>query len=77
MTDENYRKKGLNRILMEKVLSEWKSKCDMIYLYANDSVLDFYLKFGIVPVEEYQAAKKIIQANNGYPVRKMDIDKTI
>lgn len=46
----------------------------MIYLYANDSVLDYYLKFNFVPVKEYQAAKKIVQDYTGYPVRKMNID---
>lgn len=75
MTDENYRKQGLNKILMEKVLSEWKSKCDMIYLYANNCVLDFYPKFGFVPVQEYQAAKKIARDHHGYPVRKMNLDR--
>lgn len=59
MTAEEYRNKGLSRYLMEQVLLKYKDKCDMIYLYANDDVKDFYPKFGFVPVNEYQYAKQI------------------
>jgi predicted GNAT family N-acyltransferase len=55
MTDERYRSQGLSRWLIEKILTEWKDKCDGIYLYANDRVLNFYPKFGFVTEEEYQA----------------------
>lgn len=74
MTDEHYRNKGLSRFLMEKVLDEWRAKCDMIYLYANDSVLGFYPKFGFISVNEYQASKKVSKINNHYVVRKLDLD---
>lgn len=54
MTDKEYRNQGLNRFLMKKVLEEWRERCDVIYLFANDSVLNFYPKFGFVSVPEYQ-----------------------
>lgn len=54
MTDKDYRNQGLCRKLMGIVLEEWENKCDMIYLFANDSVLDFYPKFGFVKSNEYQ-----------------------
>lgn len=60
MTDSEYRNKGLSRKLMDKILQDWKDKCDAIYLYANDSVLDFYPKFGFIKVKEYQYSKKIV-----------------
>lgn len=60
MTHETYRKQGLNRILMEKVLEDWKENCDMVYLFANDTVLDFYPKFGFYPVQEYQHSKNVV-----------------
>jgi hypothetical protein len=63
MTDKEYRNKGLNRFLMEKVLGEWRSKCDLIYLFANDSVLDFYPKFGFKSAKEYQHSIEICPAN--------------
>jgi len=54
MVDECYRGDGLSKVLMDKVLTEWENKCDLIYLYANDSVLDFYPKFGFEKCDEYQ-----------------------
>ncbi|MFJ7935760.1 GNAT family N-acetyltransferase [Sporosarcina sp. NPDC096371] len=73
MTDEQYRNQGLSRVLLEKVLVEWKDHGDMIYLYANDSVLDFYPKFGFVPVDEYQASTTVTPIQSPYAVRKMDM----
>lgn len=73
-TDEEYRRQGLNKLLLEKVLHEWKDKCDLIYLFANDSVLNYYPLFGFVPVNEYIATKKIESTKNAYNVRKLDIN---
>lgn len=73
-TDEEYRKQGLNKFLLEKVLHEWKDKCNLIYLFANDSVLNYYPLFGFVPVNEYIATKKIESTKNAYNVRKLDIN---
>lgn len=80
MTDEKYRKQGLNRSLMEKVLEKWKGKCDLIYLFANDSVLEFYPKFGFISLPEYQHSKKILSNNSTSKVIKLNMsdekDKT-
>ena len=51
MADENYRNKGLIRKLMDTILKEYEGY-DLIYLFANDSVLDFYPKFGFKRVIE-------------------------
>lgn len=72
MTLPEYRNKGLNRYLMEAVLSEWKDNCDAIYLLANDSVVDFYPKFGFEEFIEFQYSKSIFKANGAY--RKLDIE---
>ena len=56
MTEEGFRGRGLSRFLMERVLEIWESRCDGIYLYANDSVLDFYPKFGFERATEYRYA---------------------
>lgn len=53
MTHPDYRGQGLMRRLMENILADWKDHCDGIYLYANDSVRDFYPKFGFVRAQEY------------------------
>lgn len=46
MTKEEYRGLGLCRFLLEAVIEKWRDQCDALYLFANDSVLDFYPKFG-------------------------------
>lgn len=74
MTDEEYRNQGLSRFLMEKVLSEWENKCDCIYLFANDTVLDFYPKFGFERVYEYQYSIKKNKEISNKKVRKININ---
>lgn len=53
MTDPAFRGRGFARRLMEAVLGDWQAKCDGMYLYANDTVLDFYPKFGFARDTEY------------------------
>lgn len=74
MTDEEYRNQGLSRFLMEKVLSEWENKCDCIYLFANDTVLDFYPKFAFERVYEHQYSIKKNKGKGSEKVRKINID---
>lgn len=73
MTDPDYQNQGLARYLMERVIEEWNSKCDMIYLFANDSVLDFYPKFGFTSVSEYQYSKTITNDNEVTVAEKLDM----
>ena len=54
MTDIPYRNQGLSKYLMNVVLTEFSKKSDEVYLFANDSVLDFYPKFGFQKAEEHQ-----------------------
>ncbi len=74
MTDEEYRGKGLSRTLMEIVIKEWEDKCDLIYLFANDSVLDFYPKFGFDLCNEYQYSINKIKEGKLEKIRKMNMD---
>lgn len=53
MTHPDYRGKGLSARLMNKILEEYENKYDLMYLFANESVLDFYPKFGFKAVEEH------------------------
>lgn len=46
MTDARYQGKGLSKKLMLALLAHYESKLDIIYLFANASVLEFYPKFG-------------------------------
>ena len=59
MTDPDYRGKGYSRVLMERILEDYRDKVDGIYLFANDSVLDFYPKFGFRVRKEYQYSKPV------------------
>ena len=52
MTDPDYRGKGYARLLMERVMEDIKD-ADGIYLYGNDSVAEFYPKFGFAESKEY------------------------
>jgi GNAT superfamily N-acetyltransferase len=72
MTDPDYRGRGLARRLMEEVTARYRNLCDGMYLYANDSVLDFYPKFGFERAEEWQYRKPV--QRSGLPVRKLNMD---
>jgi GNAT superfamily N-acetyltransferase len=52
MTHPAYRGQGLMRRLLQALIDDWKPRCDAIYLYANDSVLDFYPRFGFERAQE-------------------------
>lgn len=71
MTDPDYRDMGLSKYLMDRVFEDWLDHCDAMYLYANDSVLDFYPRFGFVKAEEYHIGLHI--APRTASVRKLDM----
>lgn len=57
MTEEHFRNRGLIRQIMEEVDKEYGRTIDGMYLFANDSVLDFYPRFGFRKVMEYRCTK--------------------
>lgn len=76
MTDEGHQKKGLSRFLMERIALDFKNKVDGMFLFANDTVLDFYPRFGFSPVTEYA---HYLQENNTsfekkYIRRQLDLE---
>lgn len=52
MTHPDYRNKGLSKKLMNYIIEQYEKEYDFIYLFANDTVLDFYPKFGFQRVKE-------------------------
>ncbi len=76
MTDPDCRGKGYARLLMEEVLKDYEGKVDGIYLYANDSVLDFYPRFGFREAKEYQYTKEVSVAGEDKTVQVPMKDKT-
>jgi GNAT superfamily N-acetyltransferase len=76
MTDAAYRHKGLSKFLMEQVLQTWEENCDFIYLFANNSVLDLYPKFGFTVVQEYAHSRLVEgKAGNNLEFAQLDIAK--
>lgn len=88
MTDEEYRRQGLSRFLMNEIMKDWKENCDGMFLFANHTVLDFYPKFGFQKEVQYQFGKSMGGMADRNPgksmerktdcgkgsVRKLDID---
>lgn len=64
MTSMQARKRGLSRALLNLVLEQWRGKCDFVCLFANQTVLDFYPKFGFKRFEQYQCSKFIEPLNS-------------
>ena len=60
MTDEAYRNRGYIRRIMEEVEKDI-GDADGVYLFANDSVLDFYPKFGFTNGTEHIYSKAVRQ----------------
>ncbi len=54
MTHPEHRGKGLSKQLMEYVLEIYEDTCDLFFLFANRTVLDFYPKFGFTALPEHQ-----------------------
>ena len=74
MTGEAHRGRGLNGRLMERVLRECEEKSDGIYLFGNDSVLDYYPKFGFRQAREYEYYLPCPAKDNARPYRLEKID---
>lgn len=74
MTAEKHQRKGLARFLMEYIQGEFKDQLDGMFLFANDTVTEFYPKFGFVPVDEYQASLNGVFANTGQIAKKLNLD---
>ncbi len=60
MTAEAYRNRGYIRAIMAEIEKDIRD-ADGVYLFANDSVVDFYPKFGFAPGKEYLCTKAISQ----------------
>lgn len=73
MTHPDYRKQNLLRTLIEKAIADYQDKCDLIYLFANHSVLDFYPKFGFERIEQYQHIKKSNRTHTDTPIKKLNM----
>lgn len=60
MTRQEYRNRGYIRRIMAEIEKDI-ADADGVYLFANDSVLSFYPKFGFTPAREYVHSKALAQ----------------
>lgn len=60
MTDEAHRNRGYIRAIMAEIEKDI-ADADGVYLFANDTVLEFYPKFGFVQGTEYLYTKAVEQ----------------
>jgi predicted GNAT family N-acyltransferase len=75
MTAAEYKGRGFSRQLMEHILAKFEKEYDIIYLFANNSVLEFYPKFGFFRVAQAQLfTTDKIPPNNKYNLRKLNMD---
>lgn len=78
MTHPDYRHQGLAAKLMREIIDIYEKDYDFIYLFANDTVLEFYPKFGFEKVKESRFSLKTSdlkkQTDKKSALRKLDIN---
>ena len=72
MTDPAYRNRGLIRMLMDQIRQEY-ADADGMFLYANDTVLNFYPKFGFRRGTEYEY-RKAAPGSDGCRMEQIPMD---
>lgn len=75
MTHPDYRNQGLAQELINHVISKYEQDYDFFYLFANDTVLDFYPKFGFERVQEssFTVDATSLKKRN-YKIKKLNPD---
>ncbi|UNK16398.1 GNAT family N-acetyltransferase [Paenibacillus sp. N3/727] len=80
MTHPDYRNQGLSGKLMNHIIEKYEKEYDFIYLFANESVLDFYPKFGFVKVQESSFSLNVSdlkkRPDKTHTLRKLDTNNT-
>lgn len=78
MTHPDYRHQGLSAKLMNHIIDKYEKEYDFIYLFANNTVLDFYPRFGFEKIQESSYSlktqdmkKQVAQKSN---LRKLDVN---
>lgn len=76
-THPNHRGFGLSKQLLLKVLEEYHDQCDFIFLFANDTVLEYYPKFGFQLQAEsvFRMPLNNVSNNKKMTLRKLKINE--
>lgn len=81
MTDQDYRRKGLATKLIQHIMDTYKNHCDVMFLFANETVLDFYPKFGFTRYHESEfcldLAKSSISLKKGVQIKQLTIEQDL
>jgi len=72
-TEKTNRGKGYSRYLMEHVINEWRPKSDLLFLFANDEVLNFYPKFGFKRFDEHRYSSVVQNVTDTIAADKIDM----
>jgi GNAT superfamily N-acetyltransferase len=70
------RRQGLSRYLMNYVIEKLKDDVHFFFLFANDTVMDFYPKFGFRNVKEKNFILENIIPKTNYSARKLNLRNT-
>ncbi len=73
LTRKEYRKNGLGKWLMERIVAQYKNQCDAMFLLSNASAVNYYPQFGFKKALEHIAEYKL---NRNEEVYKKYINKT-
>ncbi|WP_440119564.1 GNAT family N-acetyltransferase [Paenibacillus sp. QZ-Y1] len=80
MTHPDYRNQGLSGALMNHIVEKYEEEYDFIYLFANESVLDFYPRFGFEKVKESRFSLKIsdleMEPVTSHALRRLNTNNT-
>lgn len=66
MTRPDYRGRGLSQSLINAVLDEYGESCELMYLFANRRVLDYYPRFGFCPLAECRYELEVSDDSAGF-----------
>ena len=69
----DYRNQGFSRRLMEIVLEKFETTGELIFLFANESVMDFYPKFGFEPINEYVFETNVSSMKPAFKATQLNI----
>lgn len=73
MTHPEFRNKGFSGLLMKRVIEIYEQECELIILFANSSVLEFYPKFGFTACTEYKFTIEAQHSSSGHAeLRKLN-----
>jgi len=81
MTDQAYRHKGLATKLIQRIMDQYENDCDMIFLFANESVLNFYPRFGFTRFHESEFSvdinKSTIQMKKDIQLKQLKLEQDL